>query len=104
MKTTVLLLLLLCTSAAFAQYSSAGSGRSAEPVIVESPSHPAHASYAPLSTGQSILASAGYSTAQGERPPSDFPQPEEMSLGMAARELRKHHEQVKKSRYVYSNQ
>lgn len=104
MKTTLFVLCLLSTTAAFAQYNNTGAGRSSEPYIVESPSHNAHAGYAPLSTGQSVLASASYSSAQGERPASDFPQPEAIALGTTARELRKQHSQMKKSRVVWVNQ
>lgn len=105
MKKILFVLCLLSSSAAFAQYyNAAGASRSSEPIIVESPSHPAHAGYAAMASGQSILASASYSTAQGERPASDFPQAEGISLGIAARELKKQHEQVKKSRVVWVNQ
>ena len=104
MKTILLVLCLLSTTVAFAQYNNTGSGRSSEPYIVQSPSHPSHADYASMSTGQSVLASASYSSAQGERPASDFPQPEAMALGTAARELRKQHAQMKKSRVVWVNQ
>jgi hypothetical protein len=100
----IICLCLLASSAAFAQYSSVGASRSSDPVIVESPSHPAHASYTPMSSEQNILASASYSSAQGERRPSDFPQAEGIPLGTYARELKKQHGQLKKSRVVWINQ
>jgi hypothetical protein len=104
MKKFLFVICLFCTPAAFAQYYSGGASRSIEPYIPSSPSHTQHADYAPMSAERNILASASYSSAQGERPPSDFPQPEQVSLGMAARELRKQHEQAKKSRVVWVNQ
>jgi hypothetical protein len=103
MKKTLFVLCLLSATAAFAQYGSAGH-ISSEPMVYQYSGHPAHAGYAPMLQEQSILASANYSTAQGERPVSDFPQPEPVSLGAAARELRKEHAQLKKSRVVWVNQ
>jgi hypothetical protein len=102
MKKTLLALCLLSTTAAFAQYGA--TSRSSQPVIYESPSHPEHAAYAPMSQERSVLSAAGYSSAQGERQASDFPQPEDVSLGAVARELRKQHEQLKKARVVWVNQ
>jgi hypothetical protein len=104
MKKMMFVVCLLSATVAFAQNYNAGSSRSSDPYILESPSHPAHASYASVSSGESILASASYATAQGERPASDFPQPEAMSLGAAARELKKAHDQMKKSRVIWVNQ
>ena len=103
MKKMMFVVCLLSATAAFAQ-NYTGSSRSSDPYILESPSHPAHASYSSVSSGESILASASYATAQGERPASDFPQPEAMSLGAAARELKKEHDQMKKSRVIWVNQ
>jgi hypothetical protein len=57
-----------------------------------------------MSQEQSVLAAASYTSAQGERPASDFPQAEAVSLGAFAREFRKQHAQVKKSRVVWVNQ
>ncbi len=103
MKMTLLVLCLLSTTAAFAQYNG-GASRSSQPVMYESPSHPEHAAYAPMSQERSVLSAASYSSAQGERQASDFPQPEEVSLGAVARELRKQHAQLKKARVVWVNQ
>ena len=103
MKKTLFVLCLLSTTAAFAQYIG-GASRSSEPQIYESPSHPAQASYAPMSQERSVLATASYSSAQGERRASDFPQPESVSLGAVAREIRQQHAQLKKSPVVWVNQ
>ena len=75
-----------------------------EPQIYEVPSHPAHAAYTPMSQEQSVLAATSYSAAQGERRASDFPQPDGVSLGAYAREIRKQHAQLKKARVVWINQ
>jgi len=104
MKKTLFVLCLLSTTAALAQYVGSASYISNEPQIYRSPGHPAHAAYAPMSQEQSVLAATNYSAAQGERPASDFPQAESVSLGAAARELRKQHAQLKKSRVVWVNQ
>jgi hypothetical protein len=102
MKKILFVLCLLSTPAAFAQLGGA-SYISSQPQVYQFPSHPAHASYAPMSQEQNVLAATNYSTAHGERPASDFPQPESVSLGSAARELRQQHAQLKKSRVVWVN-
>ena len=108
MKETLFLFCLLCTSAAFAQYGGAIGSISSQPQIYESPSHPAHASYAPMGREQNILGGSSFHSAQGERLASDFPQQapavEAVSLGAIARELRQQHAQLKKSRVVWVNQ
>jgi hypothetical protein len=104
MKPALFVLCLLSTSAAFAQYLGGASYISSEPQIYQFASHPAHASYAPMSQEQNVLAATSYSSAQGERPASDFPHAENVSLGAAARELRQQHAQLKKSPVVWVNQ
>jgi hypothetical protein len=104
MKPALFVLCLLSTSAAFAQYLGGASYISSEPHIYQFASHEAHAAYAPMSQEQNVLAATGYSSAHGERPASDFPQPESVSLGAAARELKQQHSQLKKSPVVWVNQ
>ncbi len=101
MKKTLFILCLLSATAAFAQF---GGSLNSQPQAFEFPSHPAHAAYTPMSPEQSVLASSSYTSAQGERPPSDFPQAEAVSLGAYAREIRKQHAQLKKSSVVWANQ
>lgn len=103
MKKTLLVLCLLSSTAAFAQFYGIGASRDSQPVIYEPPSHPQHATYAPMMQEQSVL-SGSYSSAQGERRASDFPQAEGVSLGAYARELKKQHEQLRKARVVWVNQ
>jgi hypothetical protein len=100
MKITLLVFCLLLTTAAFGQYVNSINSQ-ANPY--HAPDHPAHASYAEIPTGQSVVGGSGYTLAQGDRPASDFPQKPQISLGDAARELRKLHEQVKKASFVWTN-
>jgi len=98
MKTTILVFCVLLTTSAFGQYGYRGS-----PGLAPLPDHPAHASYAPIAPEMTVVGGGGYTMAQGERPVSDFPQKPQMSLGDAARELRKQHEHVKKARIIWTN-
>ena len=100
MKKILLVLGLILTAAAFGQY---GGGNYANGPQYWPSSHPAHASYAPIAQEQSLIANSAYSSAQGERPASDFPQPAQKPLGDIARELKKQHAQVKKARVVWEN-
>ena len=104
MKTTLLVLCLLFATAAFAQYGGVPGTMNSQAQSYSFPYHPAHASYVPLSQEQTVLASASYTSAQGERPASDFPQAEAIPLGTLARGYRKEHAHFKKSRVVWVNQ
>jgi len=104
MKKTLLILslTLFVTTAAFAQL---GAGYiSSQPQIFHSPEHTAHAGFQPMASEVSIYPGASYTTAQGDRPASDFPQAASASLGDIARELKKQHALVKKSDVVWVNQ
>jgi len=103
-KALVVLSFLVLTTAAFAQYGGSVSYRSAEPQVYHSPDHPAHASFAPIKSETSIYPGTSYTIAQGDRPPSDFPQAASAALGDVARELKKQHALVKKSTTVWVNQ
>ncbi len=103
MKKTLFVIFLLSATAAFAQYGGAGTLNN-QAQSYQFQTHPAHAAFAAMSQELSVLASASYASAQGERPVSDFPQAKEVSLGAAARELRKQHAaQLKKSHIVWVN-
>jgi hypothetical protein len=104
MMKILFVLCLLSASAAFAQYYNSAPTLNSQPQVYIAPSHPAHASYTAIAQEQSVLASANFSTAQGERPLSDFPQPDPLALGTAARELKKEHAELKRSRVVWVNQ
>jgi hypothetical protein len=102
MKKILLVLCLFSATAAFAQYNA--TSLSNQVTIPQFQSHDAHASYAPMSAEQNILATTSFASARGERPASDFPHAEGVSLGAYAREYRKEHAQLKKSRVVWINQ
>jgi hypothetical protein len=100
MKTTFLILCVLLTTAAFAQY---GSSVSSQPQIYQPPSHPEHATTHALAAEQYVVGGTSYVTAEGERPMWDLPQTPAPSLGDAARLLRKEHAKLKKARFVFEN-
>ena len=104
MKKILFVLCLLSTAAAFAQNNIGAYSLNNQTQVYSFQSHTEHAGYAPMSQERSVLASASYSSAQGERPASDFPQAEGVSLGAFAREFRKQHAAVKKARIVWINQ
>jgi hypothetical protein len=99
----VLSLFVFMTTAAFAQYAGGGYV-SAQPQIYEPPDHPQHAGFVALGTGSSIYPGTSYTSAQGDRPASDFPQAASPSLGDIARELKKEHALVKKAPILWINQ
>ena len=102
MKTTLFILCLLSATAALAQ--NGGSSRSSDAYAYQFSSHQGHATYAPMAQGQSVLPGQTYSSAQGDRRPSDFAQPDQVSLGAVARELKRQHAELRKSRVVWVNQ
>jgi len=104
MKKILLVLCLLSTAAAFAQNNIGAYSLNNQTQSYQFQSHTGHADYVPMSQERSVLSSASYSSAQGERPASDFPQAEGVSLGAFAREFRKQHAEVKKARIVWINQ
>ncbi len=100
MKTSLLVLLLLATSAAFAQYAGSISSQS-QPY--HPPENPAHATVHALAPERSVLSSTNYTSAQGEKPVWELPQVPSTPLGDVARTLKQEHSKVKKARFVYEN-
>ncbi len=101
MKRTLLALLLLTASSAFAQ-SLGASVRSSEPVPAQFASHPARANQQPLASEQNILFTATNTYAQGERPLWEVAKPApEVPLGDIARMLREEHASAKKAVKVF---
>jgi len=97
MKTTLLALLLLCASAAFAQGLGA-SVISSEPALVHVPSHPARAMQHQLGEERSILFTSANVYAHGERPLWEVSKPAaEVPLGDVARMLRQQHATARKA-------
>ena len=104
MKTTLFVLLILCTVSAMGQ---AGVGvTSGEASGLSIPGHPAHASQHDLATEQSLLGTASpYSFAQGERPLWEFgPVSQPTPLGDIARAYRKEKQAAKKAEIVFEKQ
>jgi hypothetical protein len=104
MKRILFVLCLLSATAAFAQSQFNPYSLNNQVLIPQFQSHEAHASYGFMAPEQSVLGSTSYASAQGDRPASDFPQAEAVSLGAVAREIRKQRAQVKKSHVVWVNQ
>jgi len=100
MKTLIIFLCLLLTSAAFGQaigYASANN----QPVVMEVPSHPLHAAHQPMAQELSLVAGSAYISAQGQRPLWEVARiPDGMPLGDVARLLRKQHATAKKATIV----
>ena len=100
MKTTLLVLYLLLTSAAFGQNAGSISG---QPQPYHPTGNPAHASVQPLAQEQYVLSGTHYSSAQGEKATWELPQAPVVPLGDIARMLKKDHAKLKKARVVYEN-
>ena len=104
MKTSVLVLLILCVAAAFGQTASVLSN---QPVIIALPDHPLHADQHALASEHSLVGGGPetYTWAQGERPLWEFgPVSEQPSLGDIARAYRKEKVTAKKAEKVFEKQ
>jgi len=99
----ILAICLLSGTVAFAQSYGTSSYISSEAHSYQFSSHPAQATYTALSSGQGVVGGSSYTSARGERPLSEFAQAEAVSLGTIARELKKQHAELKKSRTVWVN-
>ena len=99
MKTTIVVLCLICATAAFGQTASVLPNL-AQPLTITD--HPQHASQHDLALPQDILEHSDYAYAKGERPLSDFgfqpsaPEP----LGDIARAYRLEHASAPKAAFV----
>jgi hypothetical protein len=104
MKTTLLVLSLVCATAAFGQSVAGGAALSSQPQVLQLPSHPEHASQKPLAQAQDVLESSGFLIAQGERPLWEVAPPSSAKpLGDTARLLKQAHARVKKASIVWEN-
>jgi hypothetical protein len=104
MKTTLTVLFLLCSAAAFGQI---GASISSQPQILELPEHIQHAQTHALATEQPLVGGSGdtYTTASGERPLWEFgPVKEEVPLGDVARAYRKEKMTGKKAEITLEKQ
>lgn len=106
MKTTVLVMFLLCAAAAFCQsYGPVGAVLQNQPYIFEVPSHAEHASIMPLAVPQYLNQLSDSTYAQGVKPLWEFPVNEQrVSLGEVARQVRQQHLLAKKAEKVFSDQ
>ncbi len=104
MKTTLLILLVFCTAAAFGQ---AAATISSQPQPAQFNDHPLHAEPHSMATQTPIAGGAvdGYSYEKGERPLWEFgPIKQEVPLGDVARSYRREKQGLKKSEVVLDKQ
>jgi hypothetical protein len=104
MKKILFVFCLLSTVAAFGQLSIGAGSLNNQAQSYQFQTHPSHADYGSMSEERSVLPSTTFWSAQGERRPSDFAQPEALPLGTIARELKRQRGELKKSRVVWINQ
>ena len=98
MKTTILILCVLCATAALGQTAGSVSSQ-AQPTQISD--HPQHASQHDLACEQSLLNTNAYTYAKGERPLWEFgPLTEPKPLGDIARAYRQQHATAKKAAVV----
>jgi hypothetical protein len=102
MKTTLLVLFILCAAMAFGQN---GAVLSNQVNVMEFPEHPQHAAPHALASEQSIVGGGSYTVEHGERPLWEFgPVSEKPSLGEVARAYRKEKMAAKKAAMVLEKQ
>lgn len=104
MKTTVLILTLFCSAAAFGQ---AQASISAQPAPAQFADHPIHAEPHSMATQTPIAGGAAdaYAYEKGEQPLWQFgPFKQEVSLGDVARSYRKQKQDIKKAEVVLDKQ
>jgi hypothetical protein len=105
MKTALLVLCLLGTTAAFGQQPAAPVSR--QPQSHQPHSHPGHAAAQALAAERYILGGTKYFSVQGNRWTWDLPQAPTQSptqsLGETARILREGHAKLAKARVVFEN-
>jgi len=102
MKTTLFVLFLVMTTAAFGQ--NVGTAWDNQPVVVQVPSHPQTAAPQPMAVELNLLGNTNYASAHGERPLWEVgAKPVEVSLGEIARNLRKQHDVAKKADKCFEN-
>ena len=106
MKTTILLLLILCAATAFGQTTAAV--LSSQPQVIRMTDHPMHAEIQSLATEHPLVGGgpSTYTYAQGERPLWEFGpvSAPPMPLGDVARAYRKEKETARKAEFVFEKQ
>jgi hypothetical protein len=105
MKTTLLVLFILCAATAFGQI--AGGVLPSQPQILELPDHPQHAALHEMAQEHPLVGGSPstYGYAQGERPLWEFgPVSTPVPLGDVARAYRKEKLTAKKAEFVFEKQ
>jgi len=105
MKTTVVVLFILCAAGAFGQ--TAGGVLSNQAQVLELPEHPQHAALHDMAPEQPLVGGSptNYTYAQGERPLWEFgPVSEPVPLGDVARAYRKQKLNAKKAEIIFEKQ
>lgn len=103
MKTTILILMLLCAASAFGQTGVAV--LSNQPLVLHMPEHPVHAEQHSMGRETPLVGGGGMAYAQGERPLWEFgPFSEPVPLGDVARAFRKEKMNAKKAEIVFEKQ
>lgn len=73
MRTALLMLCLFSAALAFGQATAGASAFSSQPVVLQFPSHPEHASQTPLAQRESLLENATLIYERGEKSLRDIP-------------------------------
>ncbi|HZQ93630.1 MAG TPA: hypothetical protein VFA67_01395 [Candidatus Sulfotelmatobacter sp.] len=106
MRTTLLVLIILCSAAAFGQTTAAVI--SSQPQVLRMTDHPMHADTTPMATEHSLVGGgpSTYTYAQGERPLWEFGPVSEPArpLGDVAREYRKEKQTTRKAGMILEKQ
>lgn len=100
MRTTLILLFILCAASAFGQLPS-------QAVVFQIPDHPQHADLHDMAAEHSLVGGSPntYTYAQGERPLWEFgPVSQPTPLGDVARAFRKEKLEAKKAAIVFEKQ
>jgi len=104
MKTTLVVLFILCSALAFGQI---GGSANANPQMLQMTGNPRHAEQHDMATESPLVGGRAdsYTYAQGERPLWEFgPVSEPVPLGDVAREYRKQKMNAKKAEFVFEKQ
>ncbi len=102
MKTTLVVLFIFCTAAAFGQIAGSISSQAQ---VLELPEHPQHAELHEMAQERPLVGGGAYTYAQGERPLWEFgPVSVPTPLGDVARAYRKEKMATKKAEIIMEKQ
>ncbi len=105
MKAALFAWFFFCTTAALGQATAGASALSAQPVVIQMPSHAQHAAYAPMGQEHILTEKSAYTFGKGERPLWEVAPlaQEAVPLGDVARALREEHLRARKAEFVREN-